>query len=61
VLVLHSKMMKCVLELLHTQLEFLFPKVFFCLLVIIRHYPVSYNLGENIPLGEYSLSVDTSV
>jgi hypothetical protein len=48
------------LELLHTHLGFLFPKVFPCLLVIISHYPVSYILGENIPPGEYSLSVDTS-
>jgi hypothetical protein len=50
-----------VLELLHTHLGFLFPKVFIFLLVIISHYPVSYILGENIPPGEYSLSVDTSV
>jgi hypothetical protein len=50
-----------VLELLHTHLGFLFPKVFICLLVIISHYPVSYILGENIPPGEYSLSVHTSV
>jgi hypothetical protein len=49
------------LELLHTHLGFIFPKVFPCLLVIISHYPVSYILGENIPPGEYSLSVDTSV
>jgi hypothetical protein len=49
------------LELLHTHLRFIFPKVIPCLLVIISHYPVSYILGENIPLGEYSLSVDTSV
>jgi hypothetical protein len=49
------------LELLHTHLGFIFPKVFTCLLVIISHYPVSYNLGENIPPGKYSLSVDTSV
>jgi hypothetical protein len=49
------------LELLHTHLGFLFPKVFICLLVIISHYPVSYILGENIPPGEYSLSVHTSV
>jgi hypothetical protein len=52
---------KLLLELLHTHLGFIFPKVFPCLLVIISHYPVSYNLGENIPPGEYSLSVDTSV
>jgi hypothetical protein len=45
----------------HTHIGFIFPKVFPCLLVIISHYPVSYDLGENIPLGEYSLSVDTSV
>jgi hypothetical protein len=38
-----------------------FAKVFICLLVIISHYLVSYILGENIPPGEYSLSVDTSV
>jgi hypothetical protein len=50
-----------VLELLHTHLGFIFPKVFTCLLVIISHYLVSYILGENIPPGEYSLSVDTSV
>jgi hypothetical protein len=50
-----------VLELLHTHLGFIFPKVFICLLVIISHYPVSYILGENIPPGEYSLSVHTSV
>jgi hypothetical protein len=49
------------LELLHTDLGFLFRKVFPCLLVIISHYPISYNLGENIPAGEYSLSVDTLV
>jgi hypothetical protein len=49
------------LELLHTHLGFIFPKVFPCLLVIISHYLVSYILGENIPPGEYSLSVDTSV
>jgi hypothetical protein len=54
-------MFRGVLELLHTHLGFIFPKVFPCLLVIISHYPVSYNLGENIPPGEYSLSVDTSV
>jgi hypothetical protein len=50
-----------VLELLHTHLGFFFPKVFPCLLVIISHYPISYILGENIPPGEYSLSVHTSV
>jgi hypothetical protein len=50
-----------VLELLHTHLGFLFPKVFPCLLVIISHYPVCYNLGENIPPRKYSLSFDTSV
>jgi hypothetical protein len=49
------------LELLHTHLGFIFPKVFPCLLVIISHYLVSYILGENIPPGEYSLSVDTLV
>jgi hypothetical protein len=49
------------LELLHTHLGFIFPKVIPCLLVIISHYPVSYILGENISPGEYSLSVDTSV
>jgi hypothetical protein len=49
------------LELLHTYLGFLFPKVFPCLLVIISHYSVSYILGENIPPGEYFLSVDTLV
>jgi hypothetical protein len=50
-----------VLELLHTHLGFFFPKIFPCLLVIISHYLVSYVLGENIPPGDYSLSVDTSV
>jgi hypothetical protein len=50
-----------VLELLHTHLGIFFPKVFPCLLVIISHYPASYILGENIPPGEYSLSVDTLV
>jgi hypothetical protein len=50
-----------VLELLHTHLGFSFPKVFPCLLVIIIHYSISYILGENIPPGKYSLSVDTSV
>ena len=50
-----------VLELLHTHLGFICLKVFACLLVIISHYPVSYNLGENIPPGKYSLSVDTSI
>jgi hypothetical protein len=50
-----------VLELLHTHIGFIFPKVFPCLLVIISHYPVSYILGENIPPREYSLSVDTLV
>jgi hypothetical protein len=49
------------LGLLHTHLGFIFPKVIPYLLVIISHYPVSYILGEDIPLGEYSLSVDTSV
>jgi hypothetical protein len=44
-----------------TRLGFIFPKVFPCLLVIISHYLVSYILGENIPPGEYSLSIDTSV
>jgi hypothetical protein len=49
------------LELIHTHLGFIFPKIFPCLLVIISHYPVSYISGENIPSREYSLSVDTSV
>jgi hypothetical protein len=44
-----------------THLGFIFTKFFPCLLVIISHYRVSYNLGDNIPPGEYSLSVDTSV
>jgi hypothetical protein len=57
----HSDVQGGVLELLHTHLGFLFPKVFPCLLVIMSHYPVSYILGENIPSREYSLSVDTSV
>jgi hypothetical protein len=46
-----------VLELLHTHLGFIFPKLFYCLLVIISHYLVSNILGENIPLGEYSLQL----
>ena len=50
-----------VLELLHTHLGFFFPNFIPFLLFIISHYPVSYILGENIPLGEYSLSIDTSV
>jgi hypothetical protein len=49
------------LELLHTHLGFIFPKVIPFLLVIISYYLVSYILGENIPPGEYFLSVDTSV
>ena len=49
------------LELLHTHTGFIFPNVFIFLLVIISHYPVSYILRENIPPGEYSLSVDPSV
>jgi len=49
------------LELLHTHLGFIFPKVIPCLLVIVSYYPVSYILGENIPPGEYCFSVDTSV
>jgi hypothetical protein len=49
------------LELLHTHLGFIFPKVIPYLLFIISHYPISYILGENIPPGEYSLSVDNSV
>jgi hypothetical protein len=49
------------LELLHAHLGFILHKVFICLLVIISHYPISYILGENIPPGEYSLSVHTSV
>jgi hypothetical protein len=49
------------LELLHTHLGFIFAKVIPYLLVIISHYLVSYILGENIPPGEYSLSVDTSI
>jgi hypothetical protein len=57
----HSIWVRVLLELLHTHLGFLFPKFFICLLVIISHYPVSYILGENIPPGEYSLSVHTSV
>jgi hypothetical protein len=54
-------MFRGVLELLHTHLGFIFPKVFPCLLVIISHYLASYILGENIPPEEYSLSVDTSI
>jgi hypothetical protein len=53
--------MTLLLELLHTHLGFIFPKVFVCLLVIVSHYPVSYILGENIPPREYSLSVHTLV
>jgi hypothetical protein len=49
------------LELPHTHLGFLFPKVFPCLIVIISHYTIAYILGENIPLGEYSLSIGTSI
>jgi hypothetical protein len=49
------------LELLHTNLGFIFPKGFPCLIVIISHYTISYILGENIPPGEYSLSIDTSI
>jgi hypothetical protein len=45
------------LELLHTHLGFIFPKVFPCLLVIISHYPVSYILGENI-LFQLTLQFD---
>ena len=41
---------KYVLELLHTHLGFIFPKVFPFLLVIISHYPVSYILGKNLHL-----------
>jgi hypothetical protein len=57
-IVIHDKTL---LELLHTHLGFIFPKVIPCLLFIIHHYPVYYILGENIPPGEYSLSVYTSV
>jgi hypothetical protein len=53
----HSDVQGGVLELIHTHLGFIFPKVFFYLLVIISHYPVSYILGENIPPGEYSLQL----
>jgi hypothetical protein len=49
------------LELLHTHLGFIFPKVFPRLLVIISHYQVSYILEDDIPPGEYSLSIDTLV
>jgi hypothetical protein len=59
--ILRSLPMRFMLELLHTHLGFIFPKVCTCLLVIISHYLVSYILGENIPPGEYSLSVGTSV
>jgi hypothetical protein len=54
-LVVEEGVMTEMLELLHTHLGFIFPKVFICLLVIIIHYPISYILGENIPPGEYSL------
>jgi hypothetical protein len=57
----HSDVQGGVLELFHTHLGFLFPKVFPCLLVIISHYTTSYILGENIPPREYSLPVDTSI
>jgi hypothetical protein len=60
-ILLSHTLLTTLLELLHTHLGFIFPKVFPCLLVIISHYPVSYILGENIPPGEYSLSVDTLV
>jgi hypothetical protein len=53
--------MESLLDLLHTHLGFIFPKVIPCLLVIISHYSDSYILGENIPPGEYFLSVDTLV
>jgi hypothetical protein len=56
-----QRILTIVLELLHTHLGFIFPKVFISLLVIISHYPVSYILGENIPPGEYFISVHTSV
>ena len=56
-----TMMLRGVLELLHTHLVFIFPKVFPFLLFIISHYLVSYILGENIPTREYSLSVETSV
>jgi hypothetical protein len=49
----HSDVQGGVLELLHTHLGFLFPKFFPCLLVIITHYPVFYNLGENILPREF--------
>ena len=57
----HSDVQGGLLELLHIHLGFILPKFFPCLLFIINHYPVSYVLGENIPLEEYSLSIDTSV
>jgi hypothetical protein len=34
-----------------------FPKVFPCFLVIISHLSSLLFLGENIPLGEYSLQL----
>jgi hypothetical protein len=58
---IYSQLDEELLELLHTHIGFIFPNVFICLLVIIIHYRVSYILGENIPPGEYSLSVHTSV
>jgi hypothetical protein len=61
IMISFTRMERKMLELLHTHLGFIFPKVIPCLLVIISHYPVSYILGENIPPGEYSLSVDTSI
>jgi hypothetical protein len=61
ILYFHNSDVHGVLELLHTHLGFIFPNVFIFLLVIISHYLVSYILGENIPPGEYSLLVDTSV
>jgi hypothetical protein len=45
------------LELLHTHLGFIFPKVIPCLLVINGHYPFSYILGENI-LFQLTLQFD---
>ena len=55
----HSDVQGGVLELIHTHIGFIFPKVIPCLLFIISHYLVYYILGENIPPREYSLSVDT--
>jgi hypothetical protein len=54
-----ARFLASMLELLHTHLGFIFPKDFY--LFISHNSLVSYILGENIPPGEYFLSVHTSV